>query len=110
IARPENENLVSYGDLQFSGQDKIRFILARMRMPRHAHSRRETDFQKAVCTAGIGARQTDGADTDVEVIAIGSRLIFNWRGSLSGGWNVMHGKRSYSEARPNCGQAASRRI
>src|SRR5262249_38820395 len=33
IARPEDEDLLSYGDLQFSDQDKIRFILACMRMP-----------------------------------------------------------------------------
>ena len=77
IPRPENEDLVSYDDLQLSDQDKIRFILARMRMPRHAHSRRETDFQQAACTAAVSTRQTDGADTYVEVIAVGSRLIFN---------------------------------
>jgi hypothetical protein len=77
IAGPENESLVSYGDLQFSDQDKIRFILAGMRMPRDAHSRRQTNFQKAVCAAGVGARQTDGADTYVEIKAVGSWLMFN---------------------------------
>ena len=56
IARPEDEDLVSDGDLQLSGQDKIRFILARVRMPRHAHSGRETGFQKAVCAAGVERR------------------------------------------------------
>ena len=55
IARPQNEGLVSHGDLQFASQNKIRFVLARVRMPWHAYSRRDTDFQKAVCTAGVGA-------------------------------------------------------
>jgi hypothetical protein len=77
VARPENEDLVSYGDLQFTDQDKICFILAGMSMSRHAHSRRKTDFKKAVCTAGVGARQTNGADSHVEVIAVGSGLMFN---------------------------------
>src|SRR5262245_20711928 len=77
IARPEDENLVSDGDVELSGQDKIRFIFARVRMPRHAHSGRETGFQKTVCAAGVGARQTDGADTDVEVVAVGSGLILD---------------------------------
>src|SRR5215510_545858 len=90
IARPENEDVISYGDLQFTGQDKIRFILASMRMSRHAHSRREADFQEAVGTAGVGARQTDRADTDIEVTAAGSRLMLNRQSSVPGGWTVMH--------------------
>src|SRR5580704_13853707 len=92
IAWPEHKDLVSYGDLQFSEQDKIRFILARMRMPRHAHSRRETDLQEAVCTSGVVARQTNGADTHVEVMAVRSRLMFDCRSSMILCWNVMHGR------------------
>jgi hypothetical protein len=77
IARPEDEDLLSDSNLQLSDQDKIRFILARMRMPRHAHSGCETGFQKAICAAGVGARQTDGADTYIEIVTFGSLLMLD---------------------------------
>jgi hypothetical protein len=55
IAYAENKDLVSDDDLQFSGEDIIRLILTRMRMTRHTHPRRETQFQEAVFSSGICA-------------------------------------------------------
>jgi hypothetical protein len=56
IACLENEGLLPDDYLQFSGENLIRLVLTRMRMTRHAHPRRETDFPEAVCAAGICAR------------------------------------------------------
>src|SRR5262245_3757022 len=53
IARLENEDLVSDGDLKLSGEDKIRFILTRVGMPRHAHPRRETNLQETISSSCI---------------------------------------------------------
>jgi hypothetical protein len=77
IARPEDEDLLSDSNLQLSDQNEIRFILTRMRMLRHAHSGCEPNFQKAVCAAGVCARQTDGADTDIEIVTFGSWLMLD---------------------------------
>ena len=42
IACLENKDLLSDSDLQPSGNDMVRFILAGMRMTRHAYARRKT--------------------------------------------------------------------
>jgi hypothetical protein len=38
VARTENKDLLSDGDLEYSGEDNVRFVLTRMRMPRHTIS------------------------------------------------------------------------
>jgi len=53
IALPENERLFSDDDLQFSGEDMVGLILARMRMARHYYTGREARLQEAVCSSGI---------------------------------------------------------
>ena len=39
IAWSENEGLVTDNNFQFSYENKVGFVLARMRMTRHTHSR-----------------------------------------------------------------------
>src|SRR5215469_4789149 len=48
VAGLEDERFASDDDLQFSSEDKVRFILARMRMARHADPGSETDLQEAI--------------------------------------------------------------
>src|SRR5215470_7821991 len=81
----EDECFASDDDLQFSGEDKVRFILMRMRMARHAHPGCETNFQEAISSAGVIARQTDRADAHVKVGTSGSRLVFDRQSSVSWG-------------------------
>src|SRR5262249_16654740 len=75
----QNKDLVSNSDFQFSGEDVVNLILARMRMTRHTHPRCEAHFQQAVLSSRIDARQAYGTDSHVEVITIDSRLIFHRR-------------------------------
>ena len=56
ITCPEDEDLSPDDGLQFSGEDIVRLILTRMRMPRHIHPRRERRLKEAVCSSGICAR------------------------------------------------------
>ena len=79
IACLENKDLLSDDDLQFSGENIVPLVLARMRMTRHTYTRRETHLQEAVFSSGLWARQAYGADTDVKVTTFGSRLIFDCR-------------------------------
>src|SRR5215472_17921623 len=52
VAWLEDERFAADDDLQFSAEDKVRFILTRMRMARHAHPRCETNLQEAIRSAG----------------------------------------------------------
>ena len=56
ITLPKNKDLVSDGDLQFSGENIVDLILTRMRMTRYTHSRRESRFDEAVLSSGIFTR------------------------------------------------------
>src|SRR5215831_13235402 len=56
IARSEYELLISDNDFQFSGKDKVRLVLTRVNMPRHANAGCEIHIQKAVCSPSILAR------------------------------------------------------
>jgi hypothetical protein len=77
VAWLEDKRFASDDDLQFSGEDKVGFILTRMRMARHTHPGRETSLQEAIRSAGVVPRQTHGADAHVKVGALGSRLMFD---------------------------------
>src|SRR6516225_8066954 len=81
IACRKNEHLPSNNDLEFPGEDIIRFILSGMRMTGDAYPRSSTHLQEAVCSSGVCTRQTHGADAHVKVKPLGSRLIFDGRGS-----------------------------
>jgi hypothetical protein len=56
IAGPESKHLPSDSDLEFSREDKVRFVLTGVRMPRDADPGGEVGFQKAECSPGITAR------------------------------------------------------
>src|SRR5262249_21343365 len=83
IARLENEDLASDDDLQFPGQDIVRFILARVHVTGHADSWRQTRLDEAVPSSGISARQNHGPDADIKIIAFRSRLMFD-------GWSFVN--------------------
>src|SRR6516162_8593833 len=59
----------------------VRFILTGVRMARDTYSRSSADFQEAIFSSGVCTRQTHGADAHVKVKPLGSRLIFDGRGS-----------------------------
>jgi hypothetical protein len=62
IARPENKNRISDDNLQFSNEDKVRFILSRI-MPGHAHSRRETSRRQNAPPVSAPVRLTEPMPT-----------------------------------------------
>src|SRR6266481_3304813 len=90
LARPQSEDLISDGGLQFAGVDEICLILTRMCVARHTLPRRDSQIEKAVCSTGIFAGQKYGTESDVEVITLRLRLIFNRASDPRYGLNVRH--------------------
>src|SRR5215471_3659653 len=90
FASPHCEDRVSDDGFQFAGEDKKRFVLARMCMTGHAFSRRDPQIKKAVCSSSIFAREKDGTKCDIEIITSRFRLIFNCGGATKEPLNVIH--------------------
>ena len=57
IACRKNKHLLSNDDLEFSGEDIVRFILTGVRMARNTYSRSSAHFQEAICSSGVCTRQ-----------------------------------------------------
>src|SRR5262245_29917827 len=95
------EDLVSDGGFQFAGEDKKRFVLARVCMTGHAYSRRDPQIEEAICSSRIFAREKDRPERDVEVITPRFRLIFNCGGVARRPLNVIHNELLFFVVRLN---------
>jgi hypothetical protein len=58
ITRPEDEDLSANGGFKFSREDIVHLVLTGMHMPRHILPRGKRCLEKAGCSSGICARQT----------------------------------------------------
>src|SRR5215469_5134 len=102
LARPQCEDLVSYGSLQFAGEDKIRLILTRMCMTRHTLAGRDFQIEEAISSSRIFARKKDRTKGNVEIVTLRLWFILDCRSDIKGGCNVRH------ELTPFCCKTSAR--
>src|SRR5262245_51054227 len=90
FAGPQCEDPVSDGSFQFAGDDKKRFVLARMCMTWHAFPGRDPQIEEAICSSRIFAREKDRPERNIEIIKSRFRQIFNCGGTAKEPLNVIH--------------------